>query len=391
MKICFVNILYSKPQASGGLGTHISGLSSALARRGNEVTVITSGLSQAYNRDGVQIVPISEVGRYFQSRQLWNPMYLLRRLVYMLRMTRYTLDRDFDVVEFADGGLEQLFLAFHRNCTLVTKLHGNFRFAFSHGRTLEDWVERIEGAVVSRSDQIYASTVTYSEQISKAYGIPIEKIAIIPCGIDVARIRSFQPEDLTERYSQIRGKRLVLLTVGSSPHRKGAPVFLQAAKHFQQSDILFVLSCDDAQFLAEADVPENVLLLSKLDQAQFYSWICASEIVVFPSTAESFSIAMHEAMLFGKIVVTSPFVPFEGIDTEYPRSLHLPKLDADSLVNAISEIVRDPGSFSEASCELHQRLSNYYDIERVAAVTEKLYSQARARSGTDQRPARRLR
>jgi glycosyltransferase involved in cell wall biosynthesis len=392
MKVCFINLLFSKEGQAGGLGSHIARLSSALTKLGHEVTVATSGAGREYYRSGVRIVPLGVVDAYSSRRQLLNPSYLFRRLIYMLRLTRFVLAEKFNVAEVADGGLEQLLLAIYRNCALVTKLHGNFRFAFSHGTLLTRLVERLEAWTVRRSDLIYSSTLQYAEWVSRAYQIPVERFKIIPCGIELGGIRSFQPQDLTQRYPRIKGKRLVLLSVGMSPQRKGADIFIEAARKLaQRSDLLFVLSCEDQKFLAVTQMPGNVLQLSNLSQHEFYNWLIASKIVVYPSTTESFSIAMHEAMFFRKTIVISPTIPFEGIDREYPRRVTLTSLDAHSLADTVSEIADQRRQFPEVSDELYRALEEYYDIEHVARDTEKLYLQACAAAGTAQRPASMLR
>jgi glycosyltransferase involved in cell wall biosynthesis len=295
----------------------------------------------------------------------------------VLRTTRYLLDSDFDVVEAADGGLEQLLLAAHRHrrCALVTKLHGNFRFQFSQHRLLGYWVEKLERLAVRGGDGIYSSTAQYAGQASKAYGIPLEMIRVIPCGIDFIRIRSFERHDLGLQYPRIRGKRLVLLTVGSSPERKGATLFLEAASEFQQEDVLFVLLCNDSRFLKRRAIPSNVLVLANLNQCQFYNWIDHSEIMVFPSAAETFSIAMHEAMLLNKIIVLSSTIPLEGIDREYPRYFILPKADSRCLAGAVSDITSGRKQFPELGADLQRRLICHYALSRVTEDTVDFYAE----------------
>jgi glycosyltransferase involved in cell wall biosynthesis len=383
MKICFISVLYSRPQESGGLGAHIAGLSAELVKRGHQVTVLTSGNGSPCTDNGVAVVQLGKVDRFSRSLDILDPIHLVRRLSYMLRVTRYVLDSDFDVVEAADGGLEQLLLTAHRNrrCGLVTKLHGNFHLQYPRQRLLGYWVEKLERLAVRGGDAVYSSTVQCAERAAKAYGIPVEKIRIIPCGINAARIRSFERQDLGRQYPRIRGKRLVLLSVGSSPERKGAPVFLEAASEFQREDVLFVLLCNDSRFLKRRAIPSNVLVLANLNQCQFYNWIQHSEIMVFPSAAETFSIAVHEAMLLNKIIVLSSTIPFEGIDREYPRCFILPNPDSRCLADAVSDITSGRKQFPELGVDLQRRLIAHYALTRVTEDTVGFYAEASKHRG----------
>jgi glycosyltransferase involved in cell wall biosynthesis len=377
LRICFISVLYSRPRESGGLGAHIAGLSAELVNRGHQVTVLTSGNGSSSTENGIAVVPLGQVDRFSRSRDILDPVHLVRRLSYMLRVTRYVLDSDFDVVEAADGGLEQLLLTAYRNrgCALVTKLHGNFHHQYPRQRLFGYWVEKLERMAVRGSDAVYSSTVQCAERAAKAYGIPVDKIRIIPCGIDVARIHSFERLDLVRQHARIKGKRLVLLSVGSSPERKGATVFLEAASEFQREDVLFVLLCNDSRFLKRRTIPSNVLVLANLNQCQFYNWIHHSEIIVFPSTSETFSIAMHEAMLLNKIILLSSNIPFEGIDREYPRYFVLPKADSHCLADVVSDITSGRRQFPELGADLQRRLLRHYALSRVTEETVDFYGE----------------
>lgn len=373
MKICFVNILYSQKKERGGLGAHIEDLSFEMAKCGHEVTVITSGHEPPYTDHGVSVIPMGRVARFHHAWQLLNPIYLLQRLSYMLRMTKYVLRSNFDIVEAAEGGIEHFFLVLFANCPIVTKLHGNFRHIYANSGHLARFVERFEAFVVRRSAGVYASSLAYARCISNDYKIPLERIKILPYGIAVSMLDNPRSLNLKERYPAIANKKLIFLSVGSSPERKGARIFIEAATKIKQDNIFFILSCSDTQFFDPGAIPKNVLILPNLDKFEFYDWISQSDIIVFPSRFESFSIAVREAMLFGKAIIVSAYVPLEGIDTEYPRYLVLLQIDAALLSNAIREITNGERAFPEVGAEFHRRLRDKYDMRLVSQATVDFY------------------
>ena len=85
---------------------------------------------------------------------------------------------------------------------------------------------------------------------------------------------------------------------------------------------------------------------------------------------------MHEAMFFEKTLVISPFVPFEGIDLEYPRRLILQRMDAPTLAAAICVITAHEYRTPSVPITTLQRLHDYYDIGRVVRETEEFYREA---------------
>jgi len=376
MRICFINILYSKKDERGGQGAHIADLSLALSKRGHEVTVITSGKGEPYYDHSVKVIPLGKVDKYSRPSQLLNPIYLFQRLSYMFRMTKFVLKSDFDVVEAAEGGFEHLFLLLFRRCALITKLHGNFRYIYAQKNLLADVIEKLEAWAVSKSDGIYTSSVAYAKSLSNDYKIPLERIKIIPYGIDVSEMSDLRRIDLKQEYPVIKDKKLILLSVGSSPVRKGAPVFIEAASKLkQETNLFFILLCGDKRFLDQTKIPDNLLILPNLDRRQYYSWISCSDIVVFPTRFESFLIALREAMLFNKAVIISAHVPLEGIDREYPKYSVLQKIDPALLAEAILEMANGDEGDSEIDGEFHRVLKDKYDIGRVADTTIAFYEE----------------
>jgi 1,4-alpha-glucan branching enzyme len=378
VKICFINILYSKLNERGGLGAHIQDLSRALARRGHDVTVLTSGSEGASEDRGVKVVSLGKVRRYSRPIQLLNPVVLLQRLRYMIRATRYASKASFNVIEAADGGLEQLFLVLLRPCPIITKLHGNFRYIYAHRGLLTRAVEMLEAAVVRRSNGVYTSTDSYASLIAADYRIPRSNIEIIPYGIDITDVDDERELLLERRYSNVTDKKIIFLTVGGSARRKGAEVFLEVARTSTRDDLLFVLSCTDLAFLSQMKVPDNVLILPNLERNEFYGWLSRSTVMVFPSHFESFSIAVREAMFFGKPIIASANVPIEGLDAEYPRLLKLSMIEPIALSAAISNAAS--GRLPEADAAFMSRLRSKYDINKVAETTEAYYQEILARS-----------
>lgn len=376
MKICFINILYSKLNERGGLGAHIQDLSRALARRGHHVTVLTSGSEGARVDQGVKVVSLGKVSRYSGPLQLLNPVVLLQRLRYMIRVTRYAAKAKFDVVEAAEAGLEQLFLMFLRPCPTITKLHGNFRSIYAGRGLLTRAVEMLEALVVKRSDGVYTSSTAYARSIAGDYGVPLSNIEIIPYGINMTDVDGERELLFVKRYPNATNRKIVFLAVGSSARRKGADVFLEVARASTRHDLLFVLSCSDA-FVSQTRAPGNVQILPNLDRSEFYDWLSRSTVVVFPSHFESFSIAVREAMLFGKPIVASAHIPLEGLDVEYPRFLRLSIIEPIALSAAILDATN--GYLPDADPAFMSRLREKYDINKVAETTEAYYQDVAAR------------
>lgn len=386
LRICFVNALYSDRLRRGGLGSHIADVSAALAAQGHEVTIVTAGLGGRYREGRVEVVELGPVPAFSRSLQLLNPRYLSRRLAYMWRMTRHVRAAGYDVVEAAEGGFEHLFLGWSRTCALVCKLHGTFRHI--HGRR-PGWrlVDRLERLATVRSDGLYTSTRAYAAAVAGAWKLPLERIAIIPYGIDVAALAHVEPRHLDREVPAIRGKRVVFCTVGNAPERKGARVFVDAARQLAGEDVAFVISCTARSVLARLSLPEDVVVLEGLGRPEFHQWLVRSDVVAFPSSFESFSIAMHEAMLLGRPILVSADIPLEGVDLDYPLRRVLETSSGSSIARGVREILAEPAE-DPLLPGLLARLRAHYDLRRVADLTAELYRAVALRAGSPQRALR---
>lgn len=370
MKIGFLNVLYSKRAARGGLGEHIADLSCELSRRGHDVTVLTSGPRGTSVEDGVTVIRLGRVDRFVRPSQLLTPTYPLRRLFYMARAARCIRAHRFDVVEAAEAGFEHLFALGRRPCPIVIKLHGDFRHIHSRAQPLAAVMHALEGLALRWSDGMYASSGAYARTVAADYDISPDRIRVIPYGITLDG--SGHPR-LADRHPRLAGKRVVLLSVGASPGRKGAPVFIEAARRVSDPDTLFVLVCSSPAAVRPAAPPANLLVLAHLPRPDFHALLALAEVVVLPSEFESLSIATYEAMLLGRPVILSSHIPLEGPALEYPRRVTLARIEAGALAEAVQRVLGGAASLPAVDPTLLAQLRHTYGIGTVAADTLAFY------------------
>jgi len=384
LKIGFFNLLYSHRELRGGLGSHIDDLSRALVRRGHDVTVLTSGPPDESLEDGVRVVRLGRVEPYRSPRQLARPAFVLQRLRYLRRLERYVGRAGFDVVEAADGGFEQLPLLRRRHGALVTKLHGNFRQMHARSGPLAHLVAALERRCVRASDEIYSSAAGPADQAARDYRLPRERFAVIPCGVDLGALRLASRAEFERHHPDLAGRRLVVTSVGSSPGRKGARLFLRTARLCAREGVAFVL-VGSTGALGEVERGPGVFVLPTLEKRFFHGLLAGADAVVFASQFETFSIATHEAMLLGRTVIASRWIPLEGEARDYPRLIDIARLDAECLSAAVRQALDvAPPPPDETT---RRRLEAAYGIDHVAEATLALYRQASAVRNAARAPA----
>ncbi|MBA4191275.1 MAG: hypothetical protein C0467_25110, partial [Planctomycetaceae bacterium] len=183
------------------------------------------------------------------------------------------------------------------------------------------WIEPILTTV----DEVWA----YSRSVLRAYvasGIPDDRVALVPLGVDVERFRpGLEPLPLETT------KRVKLLFVGGTIPRKGFAVLLNAYQRaFTRGDDVCLVVKDMGtgtfyrdqtaqkmieQFRANPNAPEIVYLANDLPEDELARLYAACDVLVHPYRGEGFALPVLEAMACGKPVVvtaggpTDEFVP----------------------------------------------------------------------------------
>ena len=187
-----------------------------------------------------------------------------------------------------------------------------------NGSTFGDWPEfgeisgkeRYGGYIANR-----VTTVSYCmrDELNWLYQIPLDKIDVIPNGIDPREFKlNVDPGRVKERYG-IHPLAPVVLFVGRLEYQKGADILLEAIPKVLANrwDVKFVFSGQGGmrEYLiwraGELGVSHAVLFLGFVPHWEFLELLNACDIVCLPSRNEPFGIALLEAWAAEKPVVAT--------------------------------------------------------------------------------------
>jgi len=304
MKIGFLSALYGEEKrTTGGVKTCIREISEELAKRGYEVTVITCGRNRRYVKNKVKIIELSKLEIIENILEAFNPAFVFRRLLYMFRANRTVRREGFDILEVFDGGFEYLFLALSRPCLLSVGTHCNFNHHVLWPKKSR-LINRLEAFSAKRCNLINAPSSGYAGIISEEYKIPLQKIKIIPNGINAKRILESKKENVRSRYGL--GKRKIVLFVGELTARKGIDIFVEVArKYSDNSNVVFIAIGKKTKFSDKLKCEKNTIFTSVVSDEELLSFYRDCELLLFPTRMEAFGLVILEAFAHGKAVVTS--------------------------------------------------------------------------------------
>lgn len=279
-----------------------------LSAAGHRVTVVS--------RAGRLVADITAVGGEFVPLDVSsnNPIVMLRNAVTLIRLAR---DRDCNVIHaLGRAGAWSAFIAARvRGIPFVTSWYKGFRE--------QNFLKRWYNSIMARGDRVLASSEQIAQLINDRYGTAWDKIAVVPCGVDLDR---FNPDGVTrERIEAMRTawgvKRdtKVILITGRILRRKGHHVVVKAVRRLKEmglKDFLCVFVGEDrGRTRYTGELWDMVLTTGTMDVIRMAApvsdmpaaYAAASVVVSAAVQPEGVQRAILEAQAMARPVIVSDF------------------------------------------------------------------------------------
>jgi len=172
-------------------------------------------------------------------------------------------------------------------------------------------------------DQIVLPTQKEKEHLVRYYHAPVDKIRIIPCGVNLDR---FKPQDKISARRQLALSMddPIVLYVGRFASIKGLDRLLKSFSYLTRPSLprLVMVGGDGEhshmlrQLKSKAKalhIENRVMFAGRVDQETLPQYYSAADVLVVPSYYESFGLVALEALACGTPVVTSSVGEMEDI------------------------------------------------------------------------------
>lgn len=361
MQILFCN--YEYPPIGGGGGVVMAAMASELARRGHDVTVLTSrafGLPPDNVEDGVRVVRVPVFFRRqlacanMPSMAAYLPMGAWRGL-------RLGRQKQFDVINthfVVPSGPLGDWLSRRLQIPNVLSVHGGDLYDPSKPSSphRHGFLRAPIANLLTRADAVVAQSRDTASNVRKIYGVerPTE---LVPLGIARPPARVYA----NRAAFGIPENAFVMATVGRVVTRKATPQLVQVLAEARHRDMYLLIVGDGPDAVevqraaSELGVSDRVKMLGHVTERQKHAALCMSDIFVSTSQHEGFGLVFLEAMAFGLPVVC------------YDRGGQI-----DFLSNTTGAVIRlnDTHAFTQAVLDLYGSAERRAEIRRhnLAAV-----------------------
>ena len=379
---------------AGGQNVHVAALATALGAAGHDVTVYTRRDDAALPdrvafAPGVEVVPVTAgpVEPVPKDALLPHMGELARALT-----DAWTADRP-DVVHahFWMSGLATLDAARRVDLRLGGHLpvaqtfHALGAVKLRHqGARDTSPAERtwLEPDVARRADTVIATCSDEAFEL-RAFDVPPSRIAVVPCGVDIAR---FTPDGPVAP----RTDRLRVLTVSRLVARKGVGIALQAVATASRAGLDVELlvgggAGDAAHLEAEPEIErlqrviesegmgDRIVLAGRVGHDALPALYRSADVVVCSPWYEPFGIVPLEAMACGAPVIATSVGGLIDTVVADRTGLHVPPRDPDALAAALIPLLQDAPRRARYGAAGRRRAESRYSWERVAADTARVY------------------
>ena len=361
MKILMLSWEYP-PYLSGGLGQHVKDLTPALLAidAALELHIITPAFGEQTSHESWGSLHVHRVtttlpsdDRVYDDVLAANPAFVEAAQQVIEASGPFDLLHDHDwLPSFASIELQEAF-----DLPLVATIHATERGRY-RGALYSDMSRAIDAAerrLARQAQRVITCSVAMQHEVCDFYDVPVERISVIPNGIDGSRLRRLASEDLSEfRRRYARPEERIIFNVGRMVYEKGADLLVETASQVlsQAPDAKYVIGgrgplfASLSQRIDDLSMHDKVMLTGFLSDEERDQLYVAADVCVFPSRYEPFGIVALEAMAAGTPVVVSDVGGLGTVVQHEQTGLTTYAEDVHSLARAIVRVLNDPQTAS---------------------------------------------
>ena len=242
-----------------------------------------------------------------------------------------------------------------------------------------------EKRLALKSDRVLAATIRERDLLMKYYGVPAEKIGMVPCGVNTERFYPISRE-LARKELGLQDTRFLVLYVGRFAPVKGLTRLMSAAAHLRSHKglRLMIVGGDGRQTrsLAElrrlarrSSVEDIVTFQGRVEHDLLPLYYSAADVLVVPSYYESFGLVALESLACGTPVIATRVGAMEALIRDEKTGLLVDKPSPRSLASSIEKLMTTSSDSRRPQDEIRASVLSY-GWSNIASAVAREYATA---------------
>jgi D-inositol-3-phosphate glycosyltransferase len=258
-----------------------------------------------------------------------------------------------------------------------------------------------EKQLIADCHRIIAATQREKTEMMRYYGADPEKIAVVPCGVNLDRFRPVQKAYARKQLGFDYNERIVLYVGRFSP-LKGIDRLLKAMTHLrQQKRLRLVIIGGDGQtapdsielqrLSSELGIKHMIRFAGRIEQDDLPPYYSAADLLVVPSYHESFGLVALESLACGTPVIATEVGAMDSIICEGKTGFIVADPKPPALAGAIGNFISKQHAnmesvytiresvrkfswsyVADAMIDEYWSMLNYYDVSNLRNASSKV-------------------
>ena len=386
MKILMITWEYP-PRIVGGIARVVHDLSKRLIKDGHDVTVVTyrDGDTPYFENDkGVKVYRVDN----YMIRPNNFIDWIMQLNFNMIAKSSEIIEKEgkFDVIHAHDWLVANAAKALKHayDIPLVSTIHAteSGRNSGIHDDT-QRYINDTEWMLTYESTEVIVNSNFMKGHIQGLFGLPFEKINVIPNGINLTNFNGIERDyEFRRQYASDNEK--IILYMGRLVYEKGIQHLISAMPKILNgyNDAKLIIAgkggmTDELKAQAEAlGISNKVYFTGYLDAKQVQKMYKCADVAVFPSTYEPFGIVALEAMLAGVPTVVSDVGGLDEIVEHGVTGMKSYAGNSNSIADSILAFLYDHQLAAKVSKNAKAKVKELYNWNKIAQDTHYVYEQA---------------
>jgi glycosyltransferase involved in cell wall biosynthesis len=261
---------------------------------------------------------------------------------------------------------------------VVTRHHSDY-----HTRIGKHWHVGLDRLATRLADAVIAVSQHTAEHLQSVEQAPSAKVHTIVNGIDFDRVRPPSSGDAGPLRARFAARGVALLVVPARLHpEKGHSYLFRGLKALEAavSRPFVVVVAGDGPYRTEYEKEVQSLGCEALVRFAGYlddlpAVMAVADLVVLPSVAEAFGLALAEALYLGTPVVSTRTGGIPEIVDHGADGLLVPPADTPSLVAALARLLNDEQARAGLAGAGREKIRQRFSFDRMRREYESLYDQ----------------
>jgi glycogen(starch) synthase len=390
------------PVMVGGLGRHVHALSTAMARAGHAVTVVTrhaDGAALEERVEGVRVVRAPEDPPVFP---LATPSLLAWTMAFNHALTRAAhracQGNQFDIIHAHDWLVAHTAITLKEQLALPLVVTIHSTEVGRHQGWLPDEMNRcihsVERWLGQEAHRILLCSEHMRDEVSRLLGLAPERLDVVPNGVDTQR---WQAHPTAVRAARLRyaGAGPLIGYAGRLVYEKGVQHIIHALPELRRRHpgLRLVVAGDGPyrrQLREEADRLKlhRAVSFTGFLGAELPAVMAATDAMVVPSIYEPFGMIALEVAAAGAPLAVAATGGLAEIVTSGHTGVTFPCNDPPALAEAVSRLLSDEGEARRMASTARRIVADRYSWTAVAHGVARAYQAVSGPSRPAERAAR---